>query len=225
MFLARFNCRFNPNELNPVSKIPFGVLRRQSDNKLKVLRNTYNLKVVAIWECLWEKAKQNNPEVMTFMSNYTAPERLNPRDSLFGGRTNALKLYHQTAEDKRVSYLDFTSLYPFVQSRKTYPIGHPEIIKISNRSSRFGVIKCTVLPPRKLLNPLIPFKPPQGKLLFALCSCNSRNTVGIAMKKDPFQGFGHLWSSRTLSLKGIQLSKWWKSGTFRIRQTRCSGIM
>ncbi len=92
-------CRFNPNELNPVSKLPFGVLRRQSDNKLNVLRNTYNLKVVTIWECMWEKAKQNDPDVMTFMSNYSAPERLNPRDSLFGGRTNALKLYHKTAED------------------------------------------------------------------------------------------------------------------------------
>ncbi len=134
---------------------------------------------------------------MTFMSNYTAPERLNPRDSLFGGRTNALKLYHKTAEDKRVSYLDFTSLYPFVQSRKTYPIGHPEIIKISNDRVVLGLLNA---------------------------QCN-RNTVGIAMKKDPFQGFGHLWSSRTLSLKGIQLSKLWKSGTFRIRQTRCSGIM
>ncbi len=160
------NCRFNPNKLNPMLKLPFGALRRQSDNKLNILRDTYNLKVVTIWECMWEKAKQNDCDVMTFMSNYSVPERLNPRDSLFGGRTNALKLYHKTAEDENVSYLDFTSLYPFVQSLKTYPIGHPEIIlkDFEPVESYFGVIKCTVLPPRTLLHPLIPFKSPQGKL-------------------------------------------------------------
>ncbi len=62
--------KLNLTLIKSVSKIPFsGVFRRQSDNKLKGLRNTYNLKVIAIWECLWEKAKQNDPEVMTFMSN------------------------------------------------------------------------------------------------------------------------------------------------------------
>ncbi len=74
------------------------------------------------------KGQTERSDVMAFMSNYDAPERLNPRDSLFGGRTNALKLYHKASEDERISYVDFTSLYPFVQARKTYPIGHPEII-------------------------------------------------------------------------------------------------
>lgn len=66
----RHCCCFNPNDLHPLSKIPFGVLRRQSDNKMEVLRKTYNLKVRTIWE----KAKQNDPDVRAFMSNYTAPE-------------------------------------------------------------------------------------------------------------------------------------------------------
>ncbi len=153
-----------------MSKTPFGLLRRQSDNKLEDLRNTYNLNVITVWECMWEKAKQNNPEVKAFMSNYTAPERLNPRDSLFGGRTIALKLYHKAGEGKRISYMDFTALYAFVQSRKTYPIGNPETILkyFEPVESYFGVNICTVLPPRKLLHPLIPFKSQQGKLLFAL---------------------------------------------------------
>ncbi len=215
------NCRFNPNEFNPVSKIPFGVLRRQFDNKLEVLHNTNNLKVITIWECMWEKAKQIDSDVRAFMSNYTASERLNPRESLFGCRMqrtnamNALKLYHKAAKGKRVSYLDFTSLYPFVQSRKTYPTGHPEIIL-----KDFEPIE---LPPRKLLHPLIRFKLPQAKLLFApVQNSNYRNTFNTAMKKDQFQEFGHLWSSRTLSLAGMQLSKLWKSGTFRIRQIQYS---
>ncbi len=207
------NCRFNPSELNPVSKIPFGVLRRRSDNKLNVLRDTYNLKVVTIWECMWEKAKQNDPDVMAFMSNYSAPERLNPRDSLFGGRTNALKLYHKTGEDECVSYLDFTSLYPFVQSRKTYPIGHPQIIlkDFEPVESYFGVIKCTVLPPRALLHPLIPFKSPQGKLLFALCrTCAEKQQQERCQHSDEERSISGVWTSVELShaiVKGYTVVK------------------
>ncbi len=162
------------------------------------------------------------------MSNYSAPERLNPRDSLFGGRTNALKLYHKTAEGENVSYLDFTSLYPFVQSRKTYSIRHPEIIL--NRSSRIlGLLNARCY---HRISYCIRSSRSNHRRESCCSHCvanvqynNSRSGVNTAMKKDQFQGFGHLWDSRMLSLKGIQLSKLWKSGTFRIRQTRCSGIM
>ncbi len=207
------NCRFNPNELNPVSKIPYGVLRRQSDNKMDVLRKTYNLKVHTIWDCQWEKAKQNDPDVRAFISNYEAPERLNPRESLFGGRTNALKLYHKATEDERVSYLDFTSLYPFVQSCKTYPIGHPEIIlkDFEPVESYFGLIKCTVLPPRKLLHPLIPFKSPQGKLLFALCrTCAEQQLQESCQHSDEERSISGVWTSVELShavVKGYSVVK------------------
>ena len=65
--------------------------------------------------------------VLAFMSNYAAPERLKPRDALFGGRTNAYKLYYKAKEGEKIRYLDFTSLFPFCQARKKYPIGHPQI--------------------------------------------------------------------------------------------------
>ncbi len=207
------SCCFNPNELNPVSKIPYGVLRRQSDNKMEVLCKAYNLKVHTIWDCQWEKAKQNDPDVRAFMSNYEAPERLNPRESLFGGRTNALKLYHKATEDERISYLDFTSLYPFVQSRKTYPIGHPEIIlkDFEPVESYFGLIKCTVLPPRKLLHPLIPFKSPQRKLLFALCrTCAEQQLQESCQHSDEERSISGVWTSVELShavVKGYSVVK------------------
>ncbi|KAK1792083.1 hypothetical protein P4O66_001863 [Electrophorus voltai] len=41
-------------------------------------------------------------------------ERLNPRDALFGGRTNALQLYYTAQPGGRIDYYDFTSLYPYV---------------------------------------------------------------------------------------------------------------
>ena len=87
-------------------------------------------------------------------------EPLNPRDALFGGRTNAIKLYHKVADDQRIYYSDFTSLYPFVQKTGKYPIGHP--VKITKDfgpiENYFGIVKCKVLPPKGLFLAVLPFK-------------------------------------------------------------------
>ena len=63
-----------------------------------------------------------------FLQSYRKPECLDPREALFGGCTNMLKLYHQVADGERVRYYDFTSLYPAVNSQNQYLIGHPQII-------------------------------------------------------------------------------------------------
>ena len=49
-------------------------------------------------------------------------------------------------------------------------IGHPEIIteNFADISTYFGLIKCTVLPPRGLLHPVLPYRT-EGKLMFPLC--------------------------------------------------------
>ncbi|XP_067291546.1 uncharacterized protein [Pseudorasbora parva] len=169
-FYHGHDCRFNPNDLNPLSNVPFGVLRRQSDNKLQVLRDVYSLRVISLWECEWERLKQRDPGVMAFMASYTTPERLRPRDALFGGRTNAIKLYHKITEEERIDYFDFCSLYPYVQSHKTYPTGHPRIIfkDFEPVENYFGLIKAEVLPPRKLFHPVLPYRCAK-KLMFPLC--------------------------------------------------------
>ena len=49
-------------------------------------------------------------------------------------------------------------------------VGHPRIItkNFDNISSYFGLVKCTVLPPRRLFHPVLPYRT-QGKLIFPLC--------------------------------------------------------
>lgn len=121
-------CRYNPNHAHPLSKVAYGVLRQRFDDKVETLTKTYGLKVDIMWECEWKHAKQTDPTIIAFMSTYTHPERLKPRDSLFGGRTNAYRLNHKAKGDEKMRYVDFTSLYPFCQARKSYPIGHPQII-------------------------------------------------------------------------------------------------
>lgn len=119
---------FRPDHVNPLAKLSYGELRRQFDDKIEVLKRTYGMKVEVMWECEWKVAKRSDPSVMAFMESYKHPERLRPCDGLFGGRTNAFKLYHKVSEGEKIRYVDFTSLYPFCQDRECYPVGHPQII-------------------------------------------------------------------------------------------------
>ena len=49
-------------------------------------------------------------------------------------------------------------------------VGHPRIIteNFEDISTYFGLIKCTVLPPRGLFHPVLPYRT-QGKLMLPLC--------------------------------------------------------
>ena len=105
-------------------------------------------------------------------------EPINPRDALFGGRTNALKLHHKCKPDEQIKYCDFTSLYPYVQKYCRYPIGHPLIIteNFDNINNYFGIIKCKILPPKGLYIPVLPLRI-NNKLVFTLCkTCAHTNT-------------------------------------------------
>lgn len=104
-------CRYEPHDLHRLSLVPYGVLRTQSDEKVEILQSLHGMKVEVIWECEWTKMKQTNASVMEFMSTYSAPERLKPRDALFGGRTNAYKLYHKVSDGEKISSILILRLY------------------------------------------------------------------------------------------------------------------
>lgn len=74
---------YNPNDLNPLLRVPYGLLKRQFDDKIEILQNAYNLHTEIQWECSWTHAKQSDADVIAFMSTYKHPER-----TLYGGRTN-----------------------------------------------------------------------------------------------------------------------------------------
>ena len=67
-------------------------------------------------------------------------------------------------------YVDFTSLYPWCNKSTETVVGHPTIIteNFGDISLYFGLIKCTVLPPRGLRHPVLPYRT-QNKLMFPLC--------------------------------------------------------
>lgn len=69
-----------------------------------------------------------------------------------------------------IHYVDFTSLYPFVNKTYQYPVGNPEIITrdFSDFISDFGLAKAKVLPPRGLFHPVLRYRT-GGKLTLPLC--------------------------------------------------------
>ena len=128
-------------------------------------------KVKQTWECQWAELKQSDPVVWDFVNKLEIVAPLNPRCAFCSGRTNAIKLYRQTEADETVDYYDFTSLYPYVNKNKLYPLGHPKIFFEPGHTDifqYFGIAKCTVLPPYELYHPVLPLRH-NDKLTFPLC--------------------------------------------------------
>lgn len=138
-------------------------------HKEKLLREE-GLKVVSIWEHEFDVMLAADIDAKAFVENLEVVDRLDPRDSLMGGRTNGCVLYKRARRDTKIKYVDFTSLYPFVNKTCRYPVGHPEIItcNFNNIESYFGLAKVKILPPRRLFHPVLGYRE-GGKLTFPLC--------------------------------------------------------
>lgn len=96
---------------------------RTRDKINNLTASGYN--VVEMWECEWNHIKQNNEEVKNFVNSLEIVTPPNPREAFFGGRTNAIKLYHKVEGNEKIHCYDMTSLYPSANVNCNYPIGHP----------------------------------------------------------------------------------------------------
>ena len=159
--------------------------RKDTEKKKEaLLKRGYQVK--EIWGCEWAGEKRDNEECWNFVSQLQFVEPMNPRNAFFGGRTNAVKLYHQCKADEKIEYADIVSEYPTVLKFKEFPAKHPEILVepgTTDITQWFGLIKCKVLPPRKLYHPVLPVHA-EGKLLFPLC----RSCIPAELEKaSPFR--------------------------------------
>ncbi|XP_076840973.1 uncharacterized protein LOC143485425 isoform X1 [Brachyhypopomus gauderio] len=162
---------FASHEHHPLTQgTTYGSLLERTKTRIQHLKHTYDLRVTSIWEHEWSEMKKTDEDVKSFLKSFDFPERLNPRDALFGGRTNALNLHYVAQPEERIDYYDFTSLYPFVNKTKTYPLGHPVVVfkDFLPIEQYFGIVRVKVLPPRGLWAPVLPYRV-NGKLTFPLC--------------------------------------------------------
>jgi G:T-mismatch repair DNA endonuclease (very short patch repair protein) len=147
---------------------------RMSQTYMKHLKRIELIKdnisnMVEIWECQFDELTKTDELMRQLVRDESDLKHpLKPRDALSGGRTNAIVLHYEGDAD----YIDFTSLYPYVQKYGTFPIGHPEIITENFDAcidNYFGLVFCRILPPRNLYHPVLPYHS-NGKLLFPLCA-------------------------------------------------------
>ena len=156
--------------VNPVTGKTMHNLYMATVEKTSYLRGR-SFNVIEMWECEMKRELEQDDDMRSYFDNYKLIDLLEPREAFFGGRTNASKLYHQCEEDEKVRYVDFTSLYPWANKMTRTIVGHLRIITENfdeDISTYFGLIKCTVLPPRGLFHPVLPYRT-QGKLMFPLC--------------------------------------------------------
>ena len=93
-----------------------GTLNDKTIEKCETIKNAgYNH--VSTFECQLAK----NKDFQKFAKNFTKEvvEPINPKDSFYGGRTNATKLPYNVEDNECGRYVDFCSLYPTVQSSTT----------------------------------------------------------------------------------------------------------
>ena len=144
------------------------------------------------WISVWEHDYNDNEKLyrdyLMKDNMYELVDKLNPRDSVKGDRTEVFRMYCcvEDPENERISYLDINSLYPYVMSKIDFPLGHPEIRR-GNHSCRnllsklrstnvdfIGVCQVRVLPPDNLFVPCLAHKM-DGKLSFCLCRTCASN--------------------------------------------------
>ena len=127
-------------------------------------------KVNVQWECDFKRQLAKDPELQARVNGLEWTGPLDPKDALFGGRTGLSACYYKSVPGERVDYIDYTSLYPWVNKYGTYPLGHPTILKHpanQNIHEYFGVAKVDVLAPEHLFHPILPVKL-ASKCMFAL---------------------------------------------------------
>ena len=133
---------------------------------------TAGYQVNVMWECRWDEICKTNPFVKNFISDLKLVEPLEPRQAFFGGRTGAIALHAVAQEGEEIRYVDFTSLYPWVNKHCCYPIGHPSIFtnpRSQDINDYFGLATIDIVPPAGLFHPVLPFRS-GNKLTFPLCS-------------------------------------------------------
>ena len=185
---------------NPIAKVSYNQLLKRTLRRKQFLESK-GYKVISIWECEWDSQRKSD-HLKIYLDQINFVEPLNPKDAFYGGRVEVFKLLDCNPSDKKM-YFDVTSLYPYVVARKKYPVGHPIILTKNLGESLepyFGFVKCSILPPKQLIIPVLPVKV-NGKLLFPLCTmCSMEQKKDYCPHSDNERTLKGTWFSEELKL-------------------------
>ncbi|KAM9703389.1 uncharacterized protein ACNS7B_002119 [Menidia menidia] len=169
----------------------------------RALQFVYGLDLQIMWEHDWLEMKSTHSGVINFLQSFSTPTPLCPREALYGGRTCPLRMRYTAGDCETVHYVDFTSLYPYVNCSFPYPLGHPKIIYkgFDDPRNYYGFIRATVYPPRGLYFPVLPHKTSAGKLVFTLCRACAEinNQEGPCSHSDQERALTGVWVTAEFS--------------------------
>lgn len=157
---------------------------------------------------------------------------LEPRDAFYGGRTNAHILYRESDEETKIHYFDICSLYPWVKKFSKIPLGHARV-HVGDDCNKVqwqlmdGLMKTTVLAPRGLHFPILPYKM-HSKLLFFLClACAKNFNQGVCDHSVDDRQFTGTWVMDAIS-KGYTIVRIHEMWEYKVTQydpvTRTGGL-
>ena len=203
--------------------------------KTAILRDA-GYTVIEKWGCEFAEQKKTDPELQDFLEKFEMVPPLEPRDAFFSGRTGATTLYAKTSEGEDISYQDFTSLYPWVNKYRTYPVRFPEIIynpTDQNIFHYFGIAQVDIPAPERLFLPVLPVRE-GGKLTFPLCrSCVREEMAKPLLERSNMCGHTReqrmlhgTWCTPELQKaveKGYQIEKIHEVWHFK-EENRCTGL-
>lgn len=107
------------------------------------------------WDCDFKEEKKTDSELKAFLKQLEMAAPLEPRDAFYGGRTGVVSLYAKADEGESIKYCDVTSLYPWVNKYKEYPVRFPIIL--TNPSDQdihqyFGLAQVDILRPSAFIS-------------------------------------------------------------------------
>ncbi|VDK59201.1 unnamed protein product [Anisakis simplex] len=149
--------------------------------RLSFLRNR-QFEVRAVWECEINTALRRNPEMKQYFDECEVVDPISVRrDAYFGGRTHPSRMYYQPSCGEEIRFFDVVSLYPSQMREQSFPVGHPKVISGDSIEANLpwtsagdciyrGLIKCRVVPPSNLIEPVLPYRAKTGQLMFPLCA-------------------------------------------------------
>ena len=123
---------FHPYEFNRINNEKFCNLY-SSTKKFTYELEKAGYKVVEKWECEFLSEKNFTDDELNKKRKLFPPfTPLEPRDSVYGGRTSPACLFKNVEENEKTFYVDFTSLYPYVQkSKKFLPVILKYLLKMN----------------------------------------------------------------------------------------------
>jgi G:T-mismatch repair DNA endonuclease (very short patch repair protein) len=164
----------------------------------QIARSVYQVEIK--WECEFDEGiLARHPELKTHPLEQQTP--LNTRDAQYGSRTVAIRLHYRVREGEQIRYCDVMSLYPYVCKYSKFPVGHPVIHvgdtcrDIDAMLRKEGLIKCCILPPKRLYHTVLPYRC-NNKLLFSLCrTCATElnNSTGCTHETVAERAFIGTW--------------------------------